>query len=79
MSLSGSVIKLEQLYQTAKSHKTQVLDEVLAYRLLNKANLPKEKKQLVRATFNEVKCEIMKDKLKFLQIFHLKNAVKRKK
>lgn len=64
MSLSGYVIKLEQLYQTAKSHKMQALDEVLAYRLLNKANLPKEKKQLVRATFNEVKCEIMKDKLK---------------
>ena len=60
MSISNYVIKFEQLHQIAKSHKMEVLDGVLAYRLLNNANPPEEKKQLVWATVKEMKYEIMK-------------------
>lgn len=55
MSISDYVIKLQQLHQIGKSHKMEVLGGVLAYRLLNNAKLPEEKKQLVRATVNEMK------------------------
>ena len=53
MSINDYVIKFEQLYQIAKSHKMEVLDGVL-----------EEKKQLVRATVNEMKYDIMKEQLK---------------
>ena len=39
ISLSDYVLKLEQLHKVAESHKMEVLDGVLAYRLLNNANL----------------------------------------
>ena len=38
----------------------EVLDGVLAYRLLNNGNLPSKKIQLIRATANKIKYEIMK-------------------
>lgn len=41
------MLKFEQLYQIAKSHKMEVFSGVLAHRLLNNANLHEEKKQLV--------------------------------
>ena len=41
-----------------------VLDGVLAYRLLNNANLPGEKIQLIQATANKNKYKIMKEQLK---------------
>lgn len=59
MSISDYVIKMEQ--EIAKSHKMEVLDGVLAYRLLSNAILPEEKKKLVRATVKEMKYKIMKE------------------
>ena len=57
----------------------EVLDGVLACRLLNNVNLPDEKKQLVQPTVNEMKYEVMKKQLKrFSLVFHLKNTVERK-
>ena len=50
MSISDYVIKFEQLYYKAKSFYTEILDDLLAYRLLNSANLTNEQKQLVKAT-----------------------------
>ena len=64
MSISDYVIKLQQLHQIGKSHKMEVLGGVLAYRLLNNAKLPEEKKQLVWATVNEIKYKIMKEQHK---------------
>ena len=64
MSISDYVIKLQQLDQIGKSHKMEVLGGVLAYRLLNNAKLPEEKKQLVRATVNEIEYKIMKEQHK---------------
>ena len=42
----------------------EVLDGVLANRLLNNGNLPGKKIQLIRATANKIKYEIMKEQLK---------------
>ena len=56
--------KFEQLHQVAESHDIEILDGVLAYRLLSNANLPGKKIQLIRATANKIKYEIMKEQLK---------------
>ena len=53
MSISGYVMKFE--HQITESHKMEVLYGVLPYRILNNANLPEEKKKLLRATVNEMK------------------------
>ena len=49
MNISGYVIKFEQFYFKAKSFHMEILDCVLAYRLLNSFNLTKEQKQLVKS------------------------------
>ena len=64
ISLSDYVTKFEQLHQVAENHDMEVLDGVLAYRLLNNANLPGEKIQLIWATANKIKYKIMKEQLK---------------
>ena len=55
ISLSDYVTKFEQLHQVAENHDVDVLDGVLAYRLLNNANLPGEKIQCIWATANKIK------------------------
>ena len=42
----------------------EILDGVLAYRILNSANLTKEQKQLVKITVSKMDYHIMKDQLK---------------
>ena len=64
MSISDYIIRFEQLYSKAVSHKMEILDGVRAYRLLNGAGLSESHKQLVRATVNEMKYENMKEQLK---------------
>ena len=64
MSISDYIIQFEQLHNKAKSHKMEILDGVLAYRLLNSANLSEQHKQLVGATVSEIKYSIMKEQLK---------------
>ena len=64
ISLSDYVTKFEQLHQVAENHDMEVLDGVLAYRLLNNANLPGKKIQLIQATGNKIKYKIMKEQLK---------------
>ena len=59
ISLSDYVKKFVQLHQVAENHDMEVLDGVLAYRLLNNANLPGEKIQLIWATANKIKYKIM--------------------
>ena len=62
MSISGYVMKFE--HQITESHKMEVLYGVLPYRILNNANLPEEKKKLLRATVNEMKQKILKEHIK---------------
>ena len=64
MSVSDYVIKFVQLYFKAKSFHMEILDGVLAYRLLNGANLTNEQKQFVKATVSKMDYQIMKDQLK---------------
>ena len=64
MNMSDYFIKFEQLYFNAKSFDMEILEVVLAYRLLNSANLTNEQKQLVKSTISKIDYQIMKDQLK---------------
>ena len=64
MNMSDYFIKFEQLYFKAKSFDMEILEGVLAYRLLNSANLTNEQKQLVKSTVSKIDYQIMKDQLK---------------
>ena len=64
MKINDYIIKFEQLHSKAKSHKMEILDGVLAYRLLNSAGLSEKHKQLVRATVPEMKYDKKKEQLK---------------
>ena len=64
MSISDYIIQFEKLHTNAKSHKMEIPDTVLTYRLLNSANLFEHHKQLVRATVTDMKYSVMKDQLK---------------
>ena len=66
MNINDYVLKFESLYHKAKSHKMEILDGVLAYRLLNSANLSDDEIQLVKATISEMTYENMKQKLKMV-------------
>ena len=59
MSISDYVIKFEQLYFKANSFNMEILDGVLAYRLLHSANLTNEQKQLVKATVSKMDYQVM--------------------
>ena len=63
-NMSDYFIKSEQLYFNAKSFDMEILEVVLAYRLLNSANLTNEQKQLVKSTISKIDYQIMKDQLK---------------
>ena len=67
MNISDYVVKFEQLYFKGKSFHMEILDSVLAYRLLNNANLTNEPKQLVKATVSKMDYQIMKNQ--FRKIF----------
>ena len=64
MSISDYIIQFELLYTKAKSHNMEILDGVLAYHLLNHANLSEHHKQLVRATVTHMKYSVMEDQLR---------------
>ena len=64
MSINDYVVKFEALHRDAKAHKMDIPDGVLAYRLLNNANLSEDKKQLIKATLTKMEYNEMKEKLK---------------
>lgn len=49
--------KFGKLYWKGKSFNMEILDSVLAYRLLDSANLYREQKQLVKATVSDINWE----------------------
>ena len=63
LSITEYIIQFERLYNKAKSFKMEIHDGVLAYRLLNNANLSDTHKQLIRATVSEMNYKNMKDQL----------------
>ena len=62
-SISDYIIHFERLYNKAKSYKMEIHDGVLAYRLLNNANISDTHKQLIRATVSEMNYKNMKEQL----------------
>ena len=64
MSITDFINQFEQLNQKLISHKIQLPDAVLAYQLLKNANLPKEKRDLARATISELTFKAMKKQIK---------------
>ena len=64
MTVSDYVIKFESLYNKAKQHKMELPDGVLAYLVLNSANISSHHNQLVRATLPELSYQSMKDQFK---------------
>ena len=64
MSMSDYMIEFERLLSKTKSHGTTMSSDILAYRLLNSANLPEQQKQLARATVGDLTYEQMKSQLK---------------
>ena len=64
MSITDYIVESEGLYYKIKAHKMVLPDCVLAYWVLQKANLSAEQQQLARATTNELKYNIMVAQLK---------------
>ena len=59
MSMKDYLVKFEQLYTKIKDHQMILPDGVLAYRVLNSANLNNDQMTLCRATMTELKYESM--------------------
>ena len=54
----------------------EIHDGVLAYRLLNSANLSDRNKQLIKATLTEMKYSLMKDQLNKVFAFQFNQRLK---
>ena len=66
MTMKNYLVKFEHLYTKIKDHKMELPDGVLAYRVLNSANLSNEQMTLCRATMMDLKYPEMVKQLKRL-------------
>ena len=66
MTMKDYLVKFEHLYTKIKDHKMELLDGVLAYRVLNSANLSNGQMTLCRATMTDLKYPEMVKQLKRL-------------
>ena len=66
MKMKDYLVKFEQLYTKIKDHQMVLPDGVLAYRVLNSANLSNEQMTLCRATMTDLKYDDMVKQLKRL-------------
>ena len=57
-------MEFERLYSTLKNYKIELPTVVLCYRLLKSANLPKDRRDLARATISDLTYEAMKKQIK---------------
>ena len=62
MNITDYVNEFEQLNQKLLSYKINLPSAVLAYQLLKNANLPKDKRDLARATTADLTYDAMKSK-----------------
>ena len=67
MTISQYVTEFERLYNKAKQHECTLSTGVLAYFLLNQANLSPDHKKLIKATIS--KLELNEVKTKLLKVF----------
>ena len=66
MLMKDYLVKFEQLYTKMKDHQMILPDGVLAYRVLNSANLTTDQMTLCRATMTELK---YRERVKQLRLF----------
>ena len=66
MTMKDYLVKFEHLYTKIKDHKIELPDGVLAYRVLNSANLSNEQMSLCRATMTDLTYAEMVKQLKRL-------------
>ena len=64
MNITDYINEFEQLNQKLISYKIELPPAILAYQLLKNANLPKEKRDLARATTTELTYNAMKKQIK---------------
>ena len=67
MSITSFVNEFERRHNLAKTHGCEISSNILAFFLLNQANLSEEHKKLVKATISQLEFEDMKTKL--LKVF----------
>ena len=64
VSITDFCNEFERLYNKTKSYGTKLSDDVLAFRVLKAANLPRHQEQLAKATITELTLDKMKRQLK---------------
>ena len=64
MNINDYIIEFAKRNSKLKEHSIELPDAVLAYRLLNSANIGTEKEQLARATISKLTYVNMKDQLR---------------
>ena len=64
MTINDYIIHFERLHNKARGYKMEMHDGVLAYRLINNANISESHKQFVRATLPDLKYTTMTEQLK---------------
>ena len=64
MKMSDYINEFERMYATLKNYKIELPTVVLCYRLLKSANLPKDRRDLARATISELTYDAMKKQIK---------------
>ena len=62
-SIRDFLTEFEKRFHKTKSCRTNISDDLLAYRLLKPANLPTRDEQIVKATITELKYDSVKTKL----------------
>ena len=63
MSINDYISNFEQLNQQLLNVKVELPPAALAYQLLTNANLPKDKRDLIRAIISDVTYEVMKKQI----------------
>ena len=74
MKIPSFITEFERKLNKAKSHGCELSDGILAFLLLDNAQLAEDTKKLVRATLQDLKYEDMKSKL--MKIFGSSHGVK---
>ena len=67
MSIDTYISDFERLYNRVKAHQIELPDPVLAYRVLESANLPKQQTELIRTTITKLEYKAMKTQLRKLE------------
>ena len=73
-SIDDYINEFERLYNKLKHYKIVYPDTAVAYRLLESANLPKERSELIRTTVSKLEYKLVKRQLRKLEDSAVKTA-----